>query len=84
VGKFILRVEEGNNFRVVNILHQDLNFTTGTAENFIIIKVPSTGMLRRVAFVITDVSEELSSSFVRVTRIVIPSSPILAILMLMR
>jgi hypothetical protein len=30
----------------------------------------SSGMLRRVAVVITDVSEELSASFIRVTRIV--------------
>jgi hypothetical protein len=29
----------------------------------------SSGMLRRVALVITDVSEELSASFIRVTRI---------------
>jgi hypothetical protein len=29
----------------------------------------SSGMLRRVAFVIIDVSEELSASFIRVTRI---------------
>jgi hypothetical protein len=29
----------------------------------------SSGMLRRVAFVRTDVSEELSASFIRVTRI---------------
>jgi hypothetical protein len=29
----------------------------------------SSGMLRRVAFVRTDVSEELSTSFIRVTRI---------------
>jgi hypothetical protein len=29
----------------------------------------SSGMLRRVALVITDVSEELSPSFIRVTRI---------------
>jgi hypothetical protein len=29
----------------------------------------SSGMLRRVAFVKTDVSEELSASFIRVTRI---------------
>jgi hypothetical protein len=28
----------------------------------------SSGMLRRVAFVRTDVSEELNSSFIRVTR----------------
>jgi hypothetical protein len=49
-------------------------------------------MLHRVAVVRTDVSEELSASFIRVTRIselitalvtasVIPSSPILVILM---
>jgi hypothetical protein len=56
----------------------------------------SSEMLRRVALVITDVSEELSASFIRVTRIdelgttldrmlvtasVVPSSPILVILM---
>jgi hypothetical protein len=49
-------------------------------------------MLRRVALVRTDVSEELSPSFIRVTRIgelgtmlvtasVVPSSPILVTLM---
>jgi hypothetical protein len=55
----------------------------------------STVMLRRVALVRTDVSEELSDSFIRVTRIgefrsvrrllvrasVVPSSPILVTLM---
>jgi hypothetical protein len=38
-------------------------------------------MLRRVALVRTDVSEELSSSFIRVRASVIPSSPILVTLM---
>jgi hypothetical protein len=48
-------------------------------------------MLRRVALVRTDVSEELSASFIRVTRIgelgtltvtsIVPSSPILVTLM---
>jgi hypothetical protein len=49
--------------------------------------VPS-GMLRRVALVRTDVSEEPSTSFIRATRIgelvtasVVPSSPILVTLM---
>jgi hypothetical protein len=65
----------------------------------------SSGVLRRVALVRTDVSEELSASFIRVTRIgelgktlpmlflrmvrrllvtasVVPSSPILVILMM--
>jgi hypothetical protein len=32
-------------------------------------KMPSSGMLRRVALVNTDVSEELSASIIRVTRI---------------
>jgi hypothetical protein len=55
----------------------------------------SSGMLRRVALVRTDVSEELSASFIRATRIgelgtkrrlpgiasVVPSSPILVTLM---
>jgi hypothetical protein len=52
----------------------------------------SSGMLRRVALVRIDVSEELSASFIRVTRIgelgtplvtasVVPSSPILVTLM---
>jgi hypothetical protein len=31
--------------------------------------MPSSGMLRRVALVRTDVSKELSASFIRVTRI---------------
>jgi hypothetical protein len=31
--------------------------------------MPSSGMLRRVALVRTDFSEELSASFIRVTRI---------------
>jgi hypothetical protein len=46
-------------------------------------------MLRRVALARTDVSEELSASIIRVTRIgelvkanVVPSSPILATLMM--
>jgi hypothetical protein len=53
----------------------------------------SSGMLRRVALVRTDVSEEPSSSIIRVTRIselarllvsanVVPSSPILVTLMM--
>jgi hypothetical protein len=46
----------------------------------------SSGMLRRVALLRTDVSEDLSTSFIRVTRIgelvsVVPSSPILVTLM---
>jgi hypothetical protein len=44
----------------------------------------SSGMLRLVALVRTDVSEELGASFFRVTRIgeqVVPSSPILVTLM---
>jgi hypothetical protein len=52
----------------------------------------SSGILRRVALVRTDVSEEPSASFIRVTRIgelgttlvaasVVPSSPILVTLM---
>jgi hypothetical protein len=52
----------------------------------------SSGMLRRVALVRTDVLEELGASFIRVTRIDelrtmlvtanVPSSPILVILMM--
>jgi hypothetical protein len=48
----------------------------------------SSGMLRRAALVRTDVSEEHSASFIRVTRIgklvrasVVPSSPILVTVM---
>jgi hypothetical protein len=52
----------------------------------------SSGMLRHVSLVRTDVSEEPSASFIRVTRIcelgtmlvkanIVPSSPILVILM---
>jgi hypothetical protein len=53
--------------------------------------MPSSGMLRRVALVRTDVSEELIASFIRVllrsvrrllvTASVVPSSPILVTLM---
>jgi hypothetical protein len=35
----------------------------------VILSMASSGMLRRVALVKTDVSEELSASFIRVTRI---------------
>jgi hypothetical protein len=38
-------------------------------------------MLRRVVLVRTDVSEERSASIIRMTRIVVPSSPILVTLM---
>jgi hypothetical protein len=52
----------------------------------------SSGMLRRVVLIRTNVSEELSASFIRVTRIgklgtmlavssIVPSSPILVTLM---
>jgi hypothetical protein len=34
-----------------------------------LLRMASSGMLRRVSIVITDVSEELSASFIRVTRI---------------
>jgi hypothetical protein len=52
--------------------------------------MPSSGMLRRVALVRTDVSEELSASIIRVTRIgelgttltITSSSPILVTLMM--
>jgi hypothetical protein len=44
-------------------------------------RMASSGMLRRVALVRTDVSDELSASFIRVTRIVVPSSQILVTLM---
>jgi hypothetical protein len=36
-----------------------------TGNNFL--RMPSSGMLRRVALVRTDVSEELSASFIRMT-----------------
>jgi hypothetical protein len=35
----------------------------------VLFRMPSSGMLRRVAFVRTDVLEELSASFIRMTRI---------------
>jgi hypothetical protein len=41
----------------------------------------SSGMLGRVALVRTDISEELSATFIRATRSVVPSSPILVTLM---
>jgi hypothetical protein len=41
----------------------------------------SSGMLRRVALVITDVSEELSASLISVTTIGVPGTSILFTLM---
>jgi hypothetical protein len=44
--------------------------------------MPSSGMLRRVTLVITDVSEEFRSSIIRVTSYInVPSSPIHVTLM---
>jgi hypothetical protein len=37
--------------------------------NNVVLRMASSGMLRRVALVRTEVSEELSTSFIRVTRI---------------
>jgi hypothetical protein len=44
----------------------------------------SSGMLRRVALVRTNVWEEFGASFIRVTASVAPSSPILVTLMMRR
>jgi hypothetical protein len=44
--------------------------------------MPFSGMLRRVALVRTDVSEELSASIIRVKTIVVPSSLIVVTLMI--
>jgi hypothetical protein len=38
-------------------------------RNVLLLRMASSGMLRRVAVVRTDVSEELSASFIKVTRI---------------
>jgi hypothetical protein len=46
---------------------QPPSVVTHTNDN--ILRMPSSGMLRRVTLVRTDVSEELSASFNRVTRI---------------
>jgi hypothetical protein len=41
----------------------------GSIADYEIERMPSSGMLRRVAFVRTDAAEEFSASFIRVTRI---------------
>jgi hypothetical protein len=58
-------------FRYILILSSTLHLSL---PSFHVIKqlvcgIVSSGMLRRVALVRTDVSEELSASFIRVTRI---------------
>jgi hypothetical protein len=69
----------------------DQNFIWNGSNTYIW-RMVSSGMLRRVALVSTDVSEELSASFIRVTSIgelgrtlavtsIVPSSPILVTLM---
>jgi hypothetical protein len=53
----------------------EISFLRTTSENasdiwhIMELTMASSGMLRRVALVRTDVSEELSASFIRVTRI---------------
>jgi hypothetical protein len=54
--------EVGISVRSVYSIHRNLNM-------HYLWRMPSSGMLHRVALVRTDVSEELSSSFSRVTRI---------------
>jgi hypothetical protein len=48
-----------------------MKFDISTSNNILqrICRMVSSGMLRRVALVRTDVSEDLSASFIRVTRI---------------
>jgi hypothetical protein len=45
------------------------NAHTGNYKHQIKLRMSSSGMLRRVAFVKAEVSEELSASFIKVTRI---------------
>jgi hypothetical protein len=59
----------GNAFHIlaVKILDNSVRFKVFTA---VTMKIASSRMLRSVALVRTDVSEELSASIIRVTRIV--------------
>jgi hypothetical protein len=58
---------KGNNSHL-SVLYLQFTIFTRTS-NSIQRRMASSGMLRRVALVKTDVSEELSASFIRVTRI---------------
>jgi hypothetical protein len=54
----------------VTLVHQDLKaFRDQKVSNKFSCRMPSSGMLHRVALVRTDVSEELRASLTRVTRI---------------
>jgi hypothetical protein len=43
--------------------------STNSSKHWVIRRMVSSGMLHRVALVRTDISEKLSASFIRVTRI---------------
>jgi hypothetical protein len=73
-------------------LVSNVELTDGVTDRYTL-RMASSGVLRRVALVRTDVSKEFSASFIRVTRIgelgttlvtvnIVPSSPILVTLMM--
>jgi hypothetical protein len=54
----------------LKLLLQSFNFILNIKfHRNIVIRMASSGMLRHVALVRTDISEELSASFIKVTRI---------------
>jgi hypothetical protein len=63
-----------NTLRTLNVNQSDIEYTVAVApsknrQQPVVCRMVSSRMLRRMALVITDVSEELSSYFIRVTRI---------------
>jgi hypothetical protein len=65
--RFIIVINWRGQWSVLNV--RSFKAAVSSIDYYLIRRMASSGMLRRVAFVTTDVSEALSASMIRVTRI---------------